>query len=101
MVVDLLFLPAALFGGLGVSVETVARRTVWGLTEVRNAKDVLLDRLIAAVADSAAYEQLLYLLRCQRPKIFLHSVLCCVVDVSSKQEMLGEKSGCRYFRSHG
>lgn len=55
MVVDLLFLPAASFGGLCVSVEIVARTAVWGLTEVRNAKDVLLDRLIAAVTDSAEY----------------------------------------------
>lgn len=53
--VDLLFLPAVLFGGLCVSVEIVARTAVWGLTEVRNAKYVLLDRLIAAVTDSADY----------------------------------------------
>lgn len=53
--VDLLFLPAVLFDELFMLAEKVARTTVWVLTEIRNAKNVLLDRLIAAVTDSADY----------------------------------------------
>lgn len=76
-------------------VEIVSQTSIWGLNKVRNAYDVLLNRLIVAVADSADYKQLLNFACCQRLKIFLYS---CAVLQSLLREVEGEKSRSHYSR---